>query len=81
MLTWYGREKKKKQRKILTWTNEHSSETFEPEKGEGRRKMLRWEARQSGDLTPKIPQSHSKVYTAMAPAKSKGRCLLRFQGT
>lgn len=35
MLTWCGREKKKRQRKILTWTNKHSSETSEPQSGWG----------------------------------------------
>lgn len=63
----------------MVWKREE--EKAEEKDSEGvRRKTPRWEAGRSGDLTPKIPQSHSKVETATAPARCERRYLLRFRG-
>lgn len=57
--------------------SEESSETPEPEKEAGKRKALRWEIGQYGDLI-QTPCSNGRVYIARRLANSKSRCLLRF---
>lgn len=49
MLSWYGREEEKSRGKYCPGS-EDSSGTPEPEKEEGKRKALRWERGQYGDL-------------------------------
>lgn len=78
---WHGMKERRMGRERF-WPGPTSAPLrHQNQKGAGdRRKMLRWEAGQCGDLTPKIPRSQGKLSTDTAPAKSEGRRLGRFQG-